>query len=188
MNIKTWIFQILGLIGLLLLFVLMIPIYTKTIPSYLVKETKNSLQEQNLTWVNIRAEDRDIIISGISPTIEEQNRAVKIVNEVSGVRNIQDKISPRIVQPYTMNINWDSKDLILKGFLFDKKSLQEIEQFTQNNFDNVTIQNRIDIAKGHVKNWHPLILNILKHTKNLDIASIEIVENSIYIAGKTLAL
>lgn len=180
---KLFYIQLMGLLFLMLILILAIPKYSEKIPNTLVSRVSLILSKNSLDWVSIRSEGRDIILSGLSPSIEEHYRVIKLCNTVFGIRTIYDKISPIVISPYKMNINYDGKRVILDGYLPSIKSKKEL--FTKlKEIYKSNIVDKVDIGAGEPILWTQFIYMVVSNIKNLDFTSINIIDNRLYISGK----
>jgi OOP family OmpA-OmpF porin len=183
MRSKLFYSQTFGILLLLLLVLLVVPKYSKIIPNTLKKRVEIKLEKREIHWASIRVKDRDIVISGIAPTLEEHHHAISIIKEVQGIRLVTDKISPRIIAPYTMNISYDKKKIKLTGYMPTKKSknilLSKISNYYKQGFID-----EIDIGAGEPKKWNDLVLTVAKELKKFDLVMVNIVDNVLHISGK----
>ena len=175
--------QLFGLLLLLLLVLLVVPKYSTTIPTVLKERVVQKLSDNGLNWVAVRGEDRDLVMSGIAPTLEEHKKALLLAEEVKGVRNIEDKISPMLMIPYTLNIAYDGNAIRLKGYMPSKESKALLFKKIQNLYGVLPID-EVDIASGEPKVWNALVLNLIKEMKKFEMSSVNIIDQELHISGK----
>jgi len=185
MKMKSRIFysQLFGLLLLLLLVLLVVPKYSTTIPSVLKERVASKMSNNGLSWVAVRVENRDLVMSGIAPTLEGHKKALLLAEEVQGVRNIEDKISPMLMIPYTLNIAYDGNAIRLKGYMPSKKSKTVLFKNIQNLYGVLPID-EVDIASGEPKVWNAFVLNLIKEMKKLEMSSVNIIDQELHISGK----
>ncbi|MCK4440668.1 MAG: OmpA family protein, partial [Sulfurovaceae bacterium] len=185
MRSKIFFIELLGVLTLLLIMLITVPIYKNRIPKELKKEVQNRLKQNNIEWIAVRAEGRDITLSGIAPTIELHNKAVEITKKIREVRNIYDKISPTIITPYNMSINYKKgKEFIIEGYMPSKKSIENLFQKIKRNYPKSKIIKKVDIGIGEPKNWNKLIKTLSMLLQKLDLVTINIVNKQVTLSGK----
>jgi len=183
MKSKIFYSQLFGLLLLLLLILMVVPKYTKIIPNELKQRIENKLQEEKLSWVSVRVENRDVILSGLAPTFEENKQAVWLTKSVKGVRDIENKISPMLISPYRMDITYDGKNIRLKGYMPSKERKSLL--LTQvSNFYGQNVVDEIDIGAGEPKAWDEFILTTAKEMKNFALSSVNISDKTLHVSGK----
>ncbi|HHH49832.1 MAG TPA: hypothetical protein ENK52_02505 [Saprospiraceae bacterium] len=184
MTQRTWSIQIIGVFLLLLLIVLAIPIYTKSIPKELAQNVQNTLHANNLPWTRVQGVDRNIILRGNTPSLDEHKKAIRLTQQNWAVKSVRDEITPKLITPYTMSMQWNGKVLTLQGYLTSDRHREIFVQKAKEIFTNSQIEHRLQTALGAPKYWDELSIALLRQTKNLQLASINIVDKSISISGK----
>ena len=156
----------------------------KSIPTQLSSNVQSKLHESKIEWVSVRADGRDITLSGIAPSIYEHNKALSLTQDTLGVRNIHNKISPQIITPYTMNIKFSKKEIELEGYVISKKEKFKLLSMLQTQYPNKKLIEKIDIGAGNPKSWHNFLSKLLIEMNVLDFASVNIVDEKVNLAGK----
>lgn len=180
---KLFYIELMGLLFLILLLIFTIPIYSKKIPEELVLRVQSILTKNALDWVAIRSYGRDVTLSGLSPTIEEHNKAIQLCKTIHGVRIVYDKISPIVISPYKMNINYDGKVITLDGYMPSIESKKKLFLKLKNIY-NSNIIDKIDIVAGEPILWNQFLDIVISNITVLDFTSINIIDNILYISGK----
>jgi len=175
--------QLFGVLLLLLLILLVVPRYSKIIPNQLKERVESALEKQNLSWVSVRAKERDIILSGLAPTMEERQQAIWTTEAVRGVRGIENKISPMLISPYRMDVSYDGKKIKLKGYMPSKERKNRLLAKVSN-FYNQQYIDEIDIGAGEPESWDSFILMVAKEMKQFDISSVNISDKVLHVSGK----
>lgn len=175
--------QLFGLLLLLLLILFVVPTYTKIIPNELKQRIEKVLKKENLGWVSVRLENRDVILSGLAPTYEENKQAVWLTKNVKGVRGIENKISPMLISPYNMKVSYDGEKITLKGYM-PTKERKEMLLRKISNFYGRHIIDEIDIGAGEPKAWDSFILTVAKEMQKFDLSSVNISDNVLHVSGK----
>ena len=184
MKSKLFYSQFFGLLLICLFLLSLVPKYTKEIPKILIGNIEKELLQEKISWVSVRAEGRDIIVSGIAPSVEAHTDALKLVQDVFGVRGVSDKISPKIVIPYTFNLRVNERELILEGYMPSVEAKKELLKFCSGHYKSRKIIDKVDVASGNPSLWNTLILSLVKEMKKLDVALVNIVDNRAQISGK----
>ncbi|MCF6205756.1 MAG: BON domain-containing protein [Sulfurovum sp.] len=168
MKSKLFYSQLFGLLVLLLLILLVVPKYTKIIPNELKQRIEKILEKENLSWVSVRVENRDVILSGLAPTFEENKQAVWLTQKIKGIRSIDNKISPMLTSPYTMNISYENNKIRLKGYMPNKERKNTLLRKVSN-FYGENIVDEINIGAGEPKAWDEFILSTAKEMQKFDL-------------------
>ncbi|MCK5901680.1 MAG: OmpA family protein [Cocleimonas sp.] len=185
MKTKTWQIQLLGLLALALLFILMIPLFAKRIPTTLQSHLKHALEVQGYDWVNVNVSGRNVTLKGNAPTAKESFAALQIIKKYTPLLHIIDQITPRIISPYTMKMDWDGKQLILKGYVANQDHHQQVLKRVSWHLSKTNVQDHLEQGAGAPENWHKLIETSLKALLTLQRGHIEITNQSLYFSGQT---
>ncbi len=175
--------QLFGLLLILLLIILVVPKYTKIIPNELKQRVEKILKKENLSWVSVRVENRDVILSGLAPTFEENKQAVHLTKTVKGVRSVENNISPMFISPYNMKISYDGKSIRLKGYMPSKERKRELLTKIFN-FYGTNIIDKIEIGVGEPKSWDAFIFTVAKEVQKFDLSLVTISDKTLHISGK----
>ena len=176
--------QFFGLLLIYLLLLSIVPKYTKEIPKMLIENIENQLLQEKISWVSVRAEGRDIIVSGIAPNIKSHKHVLKLVQGIFGVRDVSDKISPKIIIPYVFNLRINERELLLEGYMPSIEAKRELLQLCSRHYKRRKIIDKIDIASGNPSLWNSFIFSLVKEMKKLDVALVNIVDSRAQISGK----
>ena len=181
---KNFLIQLFGLLLIFLLILLAVPQYSKKIPQELSKRVKQNLQENDINWAAVRVEGRDVMISGIAPNMQEHKKAITLSKDIIGVRFVNDQISPRIITPYTMNINYTNQKLTLKGYIPSYEVKKVLFKKLKDSYTKSQIIDKTIIGSGEPKEWMQLLKVLTKELKNFEVGSINIIDKEIHISGK----
>jgi len=177
--------QLLGLFMIIAIIGFSVPLLKDKIPKKLKTKVEKSLKKHNLNWVAVRANGRDIILSGVAPTIEEHHKALDLTQKIIEVRLVTDKITPSIISPYSMSINYRDKTLSLKGYMPSKKSLDNLLKIVDKTFDKTKVINQIDIGTGQPKKWERLVSTLLLILNRLNLGVVNIIDTQVTLSGQT---
>lgn len=184
MSSRLFYSQFFGVLLIVLLLLLAVPFYMKSIPKVLSKRVEDRLVSNDLNWSVVDVEGRDITLSGVAPSIESHHKAVQLAGEVLGVRDVHDEISPRVIMPYTLDISLKKKEIKVEGFLPTKEAKNQLLGVIKKTYLAREVIEQIDIGTGNPKSWMELISKLTVGLKALDAASINIVDEEVSISGK----
>ncbi len=182
---QHWQITLLGLLLLSLVFVLSIPYFVKRIPQQLEQSIQTRLQQHNIQWAVVEATGRNITLKGNAPTVEAHDQALHIAQQTSGVRELTNRMTPRIINPYTMSLAWNGKKLIIKGFIDSKANYRALLNHAFERYGKNNVTEKLTIGGGQPEHWKNMATSILTQLHKLEKGTIEITNQSIYIAGIT---
>jgi OOP family OmpA-OmpF porin len=183
MRSKIFYSQLFGLLLLLLLVLLVVPKYMNVIPTVLKQRVDKKFTDNGLKWVAVRVKNRDVTLSGIAPTLDEHTKAVRLAKEQRGIRLVVDKISPRLMIPYSLNLSYDGEMLKLQGYMPSKVQKSELLQKVKVLYGNTYID-EVDIASGEPIEWNAFVFTLLQEMKKFELSSVNIVDQELHISGK----
>ena len=184
MKSKLFYSQLFGLLLILLLLLIYVPKYNKSIPDKLQKNVQSKLENNHLPWTAVQVKDRDVTLSGIAPDMNTHHKAIKIAESVFGVRNVHDKITPNIITPYIFHVELNKKEIILEGYMPSKKSKKELLTLLAQHYNNKTIIDKVKIGAGSPKAWSRLIYTLIKEISISNFSSFHIVDKEVQLSGK----
>ena len=188
MKNRIWLIYGIGLLALALLFIATIPFYGKRIPEVLGETTRASLLQKGFDWVAIQFSGRDATLSGKAPNADAHDEVLETVQAMPGVREVIDHMTPRIVSPYTANIEWRDGQLALTGFIPDQASYQVVNDTLERLYGDsggVSETSGLQLANGEPGNWTPLLINLLENIHQLDRAQADLVDQQLHLSGIT---
>ncbi|WMP19445.1 OmpA family protein [Thiothrix lacustris] len=185
MSNRTWQMYGIGLLALLLLLIFAAPFYAKRITTVLEASAKQAFQQAGLDWVRVEAEERDLKLSGNAPTPPAHQQALQTAAALFGVNNVVDHMTPRIIAPYTMNIDWHNGKLTAEGFLPDEASYQAIGKRVTETYGNNQTGGKLQLAAGNPASWTEMMDTLLANISNLERAHVNITDKKLYVSGKT---
>lgn len=185
MSPKVWQVYGIGLLMLTLLFVVAIPHYTKRIPEVLEYVAREHLREQGIEWTHVRADGRDLLLSGDAPDSLAQQHARQAVEDIRGVRHVIDRMTLKTVSPYTMSIDWHEGHLTVDGFVPDEASYQTIGALMTDTYGDNHTSGELRIANGSPERWTALLGVLVNGLVRLEQARAEIVDRQLHVSGKS---
>ena len=177
--------QLLGLFMIIAIIGFSVPLLNDKIPKKLKIKVEQTLKKHNLNWVAVRAKGRDIILSGVAPTIEAHHQALDLTQKIMEVRVVTDKITPTVISPYNMHIDYRDKTLSLKGYMPSKESLNTLSKIADKTFSPTKVINQIDIGTGQPKAWERLVPTLLLAVNRLNLGVVNMVDNQVSLSGQT---
>lgn len=187
MILKNWKAQLLGSLLLALLLLISIPSFTKRIPPAIENSVKHELQRSGMNWVVVKAQGRNITLSGQAPTVQQHQQALSTANNIDGVRDITDNMTPRIISPYTFAMRWSEGKLVINGFVSDQKSYTHVLETSFKLYGKDNVTGDIKLGAGAPKDWDALLQTSLASLRNMDQGIVDITQQSIQVSGTTTA-
>jgi len=185
MKLAGWHIQILGLLLLLLLSFVAIPFFAERIPGMLKQHISNNLEVQGFNWVSVTAKGRNVSLTGDAPNFEASQLAYKIANDDSTIARVKNNMTPRLIKPYTMKLNWDGSMLSINGYVPDSESYQQLIKASQTLFGEDKIQGDLKVGTGAPDEWNGLLDSSLTSLSKLQQGNIAITDKTLYVTGKT---
>ena len=185
MNSRIWQGYGIGLLMLALLFVFAIPFYAKRISEVLEYDAQELLNHRGIEWVRVQADGRDLVLSGEAPSVHAYRQARRTVREIHGVRHVVDRMTTRIVTPYTMNIDWRDGRLTAEGFMPNEASSQEIRKLMADTYGDDHTSGKLRIALGSPEGWTELLVALFTWMGRLEHAHAEIADQQLHLSGET---
>lgn len=180
MTTKSLTIQLVGLLLLCLSLIYFVPILEYGI-SHMVKDhVYKTLQKEGFSWIIVQTKGRDISLKGNTLDEKQHKKALDVSRSIWFVRNINDEITPKIVEPYTLNFHWDGDKLSIDGYVKNNKDEQQLKH--ENKHKNTHY--KLKIALGSPAHWQKLRTLIIANITQLNIASVRMIDKSIYIAGQ----
>ncbi len=177
--------QVLGILALLLIFLLAMPFFTKNIPEKFQQNLSQDLKQQGHDWVKISVKGRNVTLSGDAPNHEKSSAALKVAQQYAPMINIDNEMTPRIIQPYNIKMNWDGEELSLNGYLSNQEDKQNLLKIVRQSTTKNQLKDNIKLGAGAPQNWNQLVNSSLQELIKLQRGNVEITNHSIYFAGQT---
>jgi outer membrane protein OmpA-like peptidoglycan-associated protein len=185
MNHRTW--QVYGIGALLLglLLTMAIPFFAERIPEKLEATARQQFQQQRMPWVQLDVQERDLTLSGNAPNPLAYQQALQTAQSVRGVRHVINHMTPRIISPYTLTIDWNNQQLVVEGFLPDETSYQAMSKQVAKLYGKDQTLGKLQLANGNPAGWNDLLDTLLTQTQQLERAHIDITDQNVSVSGKT---
>lgn len=179
--------QLTGLIAIALLLAFTLPDYARRIPQFIASQAEQHLHAQGFEWASIQSsqvDNRNILISGTAPDTDQQRKAVNSIDSLWYVQMVEDRTTPRMIEPYTMHIQWKNGELSLEGFSSNEKSRATLARQAEAAFGNKVNAQKLQIAAGAPASWEDMISALLTAINPLQSASVRIIDRNVQIYGK----
>uniref|UniRef100_UPI0011788245 OmpA family protein n=1 Tax=Crenothrix polyspora TaxID=360316 RepID=UPI0011788245 len=184
----VWAIQLIGLVSILLLLTVTLPRYAQILPYSIASHAQQQLHEQGMQWVAVRIRQpnsRGVVVSGNAANADEQQKAINTTQSLWYVQQAEDATNPRIIEPYTMHIQWDGNKLSLNGYVNSDKAKAELAEKIQSTFGSATNLTALQNGVGAPTGWEQLIGHIvLKEIKPLKLASVRMIDRTVHFSGK----
>lgn len=184
MHSKLWVIQVIGVLLLSLLVLFSLPIISKSLPLKIEDYVTKRLHNENLSWANVKADGRNITISGNTPNTVEHEKALALSRDIWFIKSVNDNINPKIVFPYTSKIKWDNKKLLISANVSSPEAEKKLKQEIRTQFEGILPEENFTIGKGAPEAWDELNKALLKQTKKLELVSIEAINKNVNISGR----
>lgn len=184
-KVKAWQVQIIGILALSFIFLLAIPFFTKEIPEKLQQHLNQDLKQEGYDWVKVSVNGRNVTLTGNAPNHEASNAALKVAQQYAPTINIENEMTPRIIQPYSMKMSWDGNTLSLEGYLPHQDNKNALMKITQQATTEKPLEDTIKLGAGAPNNWSQLVSASLKKLITLQQGRVEMTNQSIYFSGQT---
>ncbi|WP_200240559.1 OmpA family protein [Thiohalocapsa halophila] len=175
-----------GLLLLAVLYALALPRLAERIPETLRETAEVRLETAGLTWIQVRADGRDLLLHGPAPSPAEQRRAVELAAGVPGVRRVVDEIQLRAVSPYRLSMTRQDDAIAVSGYMPDQASLDALAGQVQARGGAGALD--LEVAAGHPPGWTALVSALIEPITALDQASAELADGALSIAGVTTSV
>ena len=176
---------IIGLLALGLLFFLAVPYYSQHIPMSIEESAAEQLASVDANWATVKTDNRDLIVTGKAPTLEDHQAALSALKQVSAVRNIHDETTQNIVSPYVMSLGWQDEKLTINGIVPDEESQQKIAGILQKKYPDKDISQQIKIAQGEPEKWTELVSTLLNNISTLDRVDVDLIDRKLGLSAQT---
>lgn len=184
MKLKNWQVQASGLVLLGLLFVFSIPYFSERISASLQTSTQQALQSKGQQWASVKMYGRNAVVAGIAPSTNDYHTTLGTIQNVTGIRRVQNDITNRSVSPYTFSLNWDNNQLTVDGFLATQEAYDEFLKAAHETFGKEVVSGQVQLASGEPKNWNSMLKTTLMQMKKMRIGNAQISDQAIYLSGQ----
>lgn len=184
---KALIIQLTGLVILTLLLAVMLPHYVQRLPEKVASQAQQHLHEQGMGWATVQSKPytRDIIISGHASDSDAQQQAVHTAQSLWYVKQVENAITPSLIEPYTLHILWDGKAVSLDGYVSSDGTKTALINHIESTFGHPTNPNMLRTGAGSPDGWEDIIRNdLLPVIAPLQTASIRMTDQTIRFSGK----
>ncbi len=186
MSTRTWLTQLIGISFLSSLVIIVVPFYTQIFPDKMANHVQGILHENALTWAKVSAEGRNITLKGNTTDLAQHQKALQLSRSLWFVKQINDEITPTLVEPYTMKIRWDGSNLAIEGYMSSDTRKDNLQQYIAQQFTGKKNKHTLQTGLGSPEGWDELMRMLVEQIKNLQLASVHIIDQQVDISGKSL--
>lgn len=162
-----------------------LPYLAQRIENKLSYEIQQALHTHDMDWVDVAVDGRDVTLSGMANTREEYNKILKLVKELPGIRQLDNRITVQIkrVTPYTFTAEYHQDKLILTGYVPNIETQHALKKQLENTFGQRLIQNELQLASGEPAHWEKAITTILNNLNQFQRARLEVINYDVRLSG-----
>lgn len=145
-KLRCWLW---GLLPLLAIAVLVVWAMGDRLEDDLTKRSKLALETAGIDWARPVFSGLDASINGEAPNEEERLKAIEVVQQVYGVRRVEDRLSLRkIVSPFTWSGRYGDGKLRLKGYVPSSKIKASVTGLAKAKFPQADVAEDLEVARG----------------------------------------
>lgn len=163
-----------------------LPELAKQIETKLYEKIQTALHNQELDWVTVSINGRDVTVQGNAQTKEEYQQVLKVIAGINGIRSLNNQIQIQIkrINPYTLNAEYAANStLVLDTYVPDEQARIFLENKLTELFTNHPIEKNIQLASGEPKLWQSSIMLVLQQLPYLETAQLEINNYDVRLSG-----
>lgn len=187
---RAWVIQLAGLAAILLILAIVLPRHTQMIPAKIAEQAQEKLQAGNLSWAVVRSEpehSRNLLLAGSVPDEQAKQTALNQLNSLWYVRQVKDTTTPKMIEPYTLHLQWDGSRLVLDGYVSNGQEQTALLAQVQSEFGDGADTEQLQAGLGAPEHWDTLINTVLlPEIKKLQSVSVRMTDKTINFAGKPL--
>ncbi len=144
-----------------------------------------TLQEQDMNWVKVNVDGRDVVLQGQASTRIEYNAATTLLSEIPGIRQMDNLIEVQVkrVTPYTLIAEYQAGQLKLTGYVPNKNTQQQLQEYLHTIYSEQDMTNELNLASGEPAYWSEALYLLLKKLPQLQRARLEVINYDIRLTG-----
>ncbi len=160
----------------------------KKIETDLIYRATAELGELNRKWVSLKAEGRDLTVSGKSPLSALQKAALASIRDTAGVRVVVDDTSVRPkASPYMWTVARNKTGIVLKGHVPSPLLRDDILEKAAMLNAGGQVHDKMELADGAPEEgWSDAINFALAHIDKLKSGTVKIDESVLQIDGEAM--
>ena len=189
---------LLTLLGLPLLFLMMTGARQGAVEKDLATRSETALKAAGMDWatVNLAQRGRDVQLKGMAASEQDRNAAVKTVQDVDGVRDVQNLIEVASAEPVQAPVSAETPavnalaaslkapefslqsvdgKVVLQGVMGSQQEIDEALAAAQGMYGAAQVDNQLQLREGVAPaSWLKGVADLLPALQGLDNASLKI--------------
>ncbi len=156
------------------------------IESRLKDNVMATIAANNLNWVAVSAEGRNILLKGQAPTNWLHLKAKKLAANISGVEKINSQII--VTEPlknYALTVDYDGEKLSLDGYVLDQQARLHIDNSAINVYGENNVISKLQFREGQPSAWAMVASGIIPIIETLKYGKIVFKNQTINLLGVT---
>lgn len=150
---------ILGLLAILLLAYFSIKAKSPVIEDDLEMRSGENLVSEGMAWANVSADGRELLLTGIAPTEALRSQAGDIVEDVWGVRTVDNQLTVEsiaaVAKPknYDLVVTYDGVNVLLDGYVPDEATRNDIVEAAKLRLGASNVTDKMTVVSGAPSGW-----------------------------------
>ncbi len=154
---------VLSLLAIFLLAYFCIKINAPAIEDDLVTRSEAALSAENMTWVGVVADGRELSLTGTAPSKEIRQRAGDIVAAVWGVRSVDNQMTVERtdndkLESYDLVVTYDGVSVLLDGYVPDEATRIDIVAAAKQHLGDTNVIDKMKIVAGAPDGWGETVI------------------------------
>ncbi|MEM9878918.1 MAG: OmpA family protein [Pseudomonadota bacterium] len=162
---------------------------TRTLPieADLNTRAQAALASAEIDWAKVRVNGRRAVLTGLAPSPDAAQRALKTVARVRGIHSALDNLKTlQIVSPFEWQAVSLGRTLKLMGVVPSGDAYDAVTQAAAAIFPNHTVETKLELAAGVPGgNWLGAVRYGLQQLARLDEGTLRLRDTQVDLSGKT---
>jgi outer membrane protein OmpA-like peptidoglycan-associated protein len=153
----------------------------------LAKRVGATLAAQDLGWARLNFDGRDLVIAGKADDEDEPTTAVKLADQIRGVRVVEAKADLlQRIQPYVWSAAHKDGKVVLSGYVPNNKTRKTVLASAKQAFPRTDIVDEMELARGNpaVEDWKPAVSFALKKLAFLKSGTAKLTDRDLTVSGE----
>ncbi len=147
---------VLSLLAIFLLAYFCIKAKSPVIEEDLVTRSTTALVSEEMTWVDVSTDGRELHLSGIAPTEELRSQASDIVRNIQGVRTVDNQLTVASIEKaedYSLVVTYDGVSVLLEGYVPDEAVRSDLIEAAKIHLSESNIIDKLMIKSSAPAGW-----------------------------------
>ncbi len=173
-----------ALVSFSLLIVITLSFLTPQIVLRLKDNIMATMIENNLTWVSVSVEGRNITLRGQAPTHGLHLKAKKLASNTSGVEKVNSQITVTPpLKTYFLTADYDGKKLSLDGYVLDQETSLYINERVIKTYGKNNVISQWKFREGQPPAWAMITSGIISTLKVLNYGKVVFKNKTVNLSG-----